>query len=77
LNRHVFVVPFQTDDLRLVSQQRHQAGRVRSTVDHVAQANHAILWSETESVEKRSEGGQVAVNIAHHVEAMSVVKTRL
>ena len=71
------MVPFQTDDLRMVSQQRHQSGRVWSTVDHITQANHAILWSEIESVEKGSEGGQVAVNVAHHVEAVPVVKTCL
>ena len=77
LHRHVLVVAFEADDLGMAPHQFHHAGGVRTAVDHVTQAHHAILRIQVEAVEQCSEGRQVAVDITHDIEAMTLVETGL
>ena len=77
LDGHVLVVSFDAHDAWVGAKKMDQPGGVGSTVDHVAEAHHAIVWFQLQPVQKGSEGRQVAVNIAHHKHSMSVVQSSL
>ena len=59
------------------TQEVNEAGRVWTSVDHVAQTHHAILSVEVQAVQQGPEGRKVAVNIAEDKDAMPVVETCL
>ena len=77
LNRHLFVVALEANHLRMGTQEVNQAGRVWTSVDHVAQTHHAILIVEVQAVQQGPEGRKVTVNIAEDEDPVPVVQTRL
>ena len=77
LNRHVFVVAFEANHLRMGAQEVDEAGGVRATVDHVAQAHHPVLGFEVQSMQERPEGRQMPVDVTQHKDTVAVVKTCL
>ena len=77
LNRHVFVVAFDANHLRMGAQEMDEAGGVRATVNHVAQAHHTVIGFEVQSVQERPEGRQMPVDITKHENTVAVVQTCL
>ena len=77
LHRHVFVVAFEGDEIGVAAQQVDHTGRVRSSVDGVAQQNDPVFRTESKPVEQGPQRGEVTVNIPHSEEAVAVVQTSL